>query len=354
MESIDKTIYPQLPLRVNRNHILHLSLLLILLLLNACSETSDNQAVMNTEPISMTFMAGYKPQANLPFVGVYVAQEEGYFAEENLNVSIEHSTGRGEHLQLLTTGKVQITTQDVAVLLQRRADPGLPLVSIALLGQRGQQAYAALSTSNILSPKDWEGHVVGYKGTPPPDLFALINASGADLNKIQLVNVGFDPRVLTEGQVDVYPVYKSNEPYLLKSWGFDITLWDAADYDVPTLGLTYVTSEVILSNESEMLTRFLRAALKGINFAIHNPDQAIDHVLKYTGAETDREHMQFMLHGEILDAESVITDEHGLGWHAQEQWQSLADLLSVYEAMPPIDVSQAFTNRILEAVYGNK
>jgi ABC-type nitrate/sulfonate/bicarbonate transport system substrate-binding protein len=331
------------------NDPVYILLLSIVVLLNACSRTPSNLGDTAAEPLSMTFMAGYKPQANLPFVGVYVAQEEGYFGDENLNVAIEHSPGRGEHLQLLTAGKIQVTTQDVAVLLQRRADPGLPLVSIALLGQRGQQAYAALSSTNLLTPKDWEEHIVGYKGTPPPDLFALINASGADVDKIQLVNVGFDPRVLTEGQVDVYPVYKSNEPYLLESWGFEITLWDADDYGVPTLGLAYVTSEEILANEPEMLTRFLRATLKGIDFAILNPDQAIDHVLKYTGPETNRNHMLFMLQSEILDAQSEITAEFGLGWHAQEQWQALADLLRTYEAMLPIDVSLAFTNRILEA-----
>lgn len=325
----------------------------ILTLLTACIKTPAIPLDTKAEPLTMTFMAGYKPQANLPFVGVYVAEEEGYFAEENLEVTVEHSPGRGEHLQLLTAGKIHVTTQDVAVLLQRRADPGLPLVSIALIGQKGQQAYAALSSSNLLTPKDWEGHIVGYKGTPPPDLFALISASGADLDKIQLVNVGFDPRVLTEGQVDVYPVYKSNEPYLLESWGFDITLWDADDFDVPTLGLAYVTSEDILLNEPEILTRFIRSALKGINFAINNPEQAIEHVLKYTGPETDRDHMLFMLQSEIADAQSEHTGKYGLGWHLEEEWQALADLLGQYEAMPAIDVSKAFTNRILEMASGN-
>ena len=186
----------------------------LLWLLTGCAP----KAPAAPQALSMTFMAGYKPQANLPFVGVYVAQEKGFFSEENLTVDIQHSPGSGEHLQLTASGKVQVTTQDAAVLLERRADPGLPLVSIALIGQRGQQAFAALSDSGMQTPRDWEGQVVGYKGTPPPDLFALIEAAGADVEKIDLVNVGFDPRVLTEGQVDVYPVIKSNETYQIRSW----------------------------------------------------------------------------------------------------------------------------------------
>jgi ABC-type nitrate/sulfonate/bicarbonate transport system substrate-binding protein len=297
-----------------------------------------------------TFMAGYKPQANLPFVGVYVAQEKGFFADENLDVTIEHSPGKGEHLQLLTAGKVQVTTQDAAVLLQRRADPGLPLVSIGLLGQRGQQAFAALANSGLETPKDWEGHLVGFKGTPPPDLFALLAAAGADPDKVELVNVGFDPRVLTEGQVDVYPVYKSNEPYLIESWGYPIVLWDAADYGVPTLGLTYVTSDEILAQNPEMLTRFLRAALKGIEYAAQNPAEAVDIVMQYTGPETDPDHMRFMLKSELVDAYGPVTEQNGLGWQTHTQWQALAEMLIQANLPVPADVDTVFTTEILDSI----
>ncbi len=299
-------------------------------------------------PTKLTFMAGYKPQANLPFVGAYVAQEKGYFQAEGLEVTIEHSPGQGQHLQLLVAGKVQVTTQDAATLLQRRADPGLPLVAIALIGQRGQQAFAALKGSGINSPKDWEGRLVGYKGTPPPDLFALLSAAGADVNQVNLVNVGFDPRVLVEGKVDVYPLFKSNEPFLLRSLGHEITLWDAADYGVPTLGLTYTTSESLLREQPETLARFLRAALRGIAYAAEHPDEAVQIVLKYAGPETNPDHMRYMLLTELRDAQSDVTQARGWGWQTKEQWQALADMLYRYNALPSLDVAGAFTTQILE------
>lgn len=318
----------------------------------ALTTTCTTQPTMEpAENVAMTFMAGYRPQANLPFVGAYVAQAKGYFEDQGLEVRIDHSAGGGEHLQLTTLGQVQVTTQDAAVLLKRRADPGLPIVSFALLGQRGQQAFAALSSAGLQTPKDWEGLLVGYKGTPPPDLLALLNAAGADPGLVELVNVGFDPRVLTEGRVDVYPVFKSNEPFLIRSWGFDVTLWDAADYGVPTLGLAYVTSEETLESHPELLARFLRAALQGIDFAARNPDEAVEIVLSYTGPETDREHMLFMLQTELLDYYSEVTETYGNGWQTLDQWQSLADLLVEVEAMSPIDVSKAFTNEILDLAY---
>ncbi|MCJ7626323.1 MAG: ABC transporter substrate-binding protein [Anaerolineaceae bacterium] len=327
--------------------VIPLVLCLSIVFLSGCQ--SDPEMAESPELLAMTFMAGYKPQANLPFVGVYVAQEKGFFAEQGLDVTFEHSSGQGQHLQLLAAGEIQVTTQDAAVLLMRRLDPGLPLVSIALLGQRGQQAFAALTTSGLQTPLDWEGRLVGYKGTPPPDLYALISAAGADLEKIELVNVGFDPRLLTEGKVDVYPVYKSNEPYMIRSWGYDLVLWDAADYGVPTLGLTYVTSDEILEQDPEMLVRFLRAAMKGIEFAMEHRDEAVDIVLMYTGPETDPEHMRFMLDAELIDLESDLTDLQGLGWQTAEQWQALADMLYTYGVLEDTSIAgEVFTTEILE------
>jgi len=345
-------------------HKLTFTSLLLVSLLGACTNaqptpkalaplTPSSQQPADATPtpqplIPMTFMAGYKPQANLPFVGAYVAKAKGFFEEEGLDVTIEHSAGQGQHLQYLAAGIVQVTNQDAAVLLQRRADPGLPLVSIALIGQKGQQAYAALESSGIKTPMDWEGHTVGYKGTPPPDLFALIDAAGADREKIELVNVGFDPRLLTEGKVDVYPVFKSNEPYLINSWGYELNLWAAEDYGVPSLGLAYVTSEEILQSQPEMLAKFLRAALRGIQYAVDHPDEAVDITLTYTGPETDAAHMQFMLAAEIRDAQSEVTRQSGWGWQTTEQWQGLADMLKAQGLPVESDISGAFTTSILE------
>ncbi|MBN1487580.1 MAG: ABC transporter substrate-binding protein [Anaerolineae bacterium] len=318
------------------------SVFLSLIVLSSCTANTP-------EDQTLTFMAGYKPQANLPFVGVYVAQEKGFFAEENLTVDIQHSAGRGEHLQLLTSGKVHVTTQDAAVLLMRRADPGLPLVSIALIGQRGQQAYVALEESGIETPQEWAGHKVGFKGTPPPDLYALLDTAGLNEDDVELINVGFDPRVLAEGLVDVYPVYNSNEPYLLQEWGYNLNQWEAADYDITTLGLTYVTTPDIIEQNSDALGRFVKAALRGIAYAEAHPDEAVEIVMQYAGEESDPDHMRYMLETELEDAQSALVEEYGVGWQTKEQWQALADMLLKYNVITEaVPVDEAFDNRFLE------
>src|SRR5213594_420093 len=69
-------------------------------------------AAPSPTPVPMekvTFIAGFKPQADLPFVAVYVAQEKGYFRDQSLEVEIQHAT-QGEHIQLLATDRAQFST----------------------------------------------------------------------------------------------------------------------------------------------------------------------------------------------------------------------------------------------------
>lgn len=307
-------------------------------------------ACAQPEPESVVFMNGYKPQANLPVVSVYVAQEKGFFAEQGLDVEIHHATS-GEHVQLLMAGDVDFATADAASVLKRRADPGLPIVAFALFGQRGQQGFLALKDGGIATPTDWEGRTFGYKVSIPPDYLAIVEDQQVDRSAVQEVRVGFDPRVLTEGQVDVLAVFKSNEPDTIRRMGFDVTLWDPADFGVPTLGLTYITREDLANSDSDKVERFLKATMKALEYARDNRDEAIQIVMKYA-PEENPEHQHFMLDTEFADAVSSLTDRSGLGQMSPEQWQALYDHLTAHGALPkPFDYNDAFTTEFLDAIY---
>src|SRR5690606_34299735 len=100
----------------------------------ACTE--DDPAELH----KMTFMAGFRAQANLPFVAVYVADAEGFFEDEGLEVDIQHSSGQDEHVRLLLDGAVDVTTSPAASVLTRAAED-LPVKVVALFGQRGDQGF---------------------------------------------------------------------------------------------------------------------------------------------------------------------------------------------------------------------
>lgn len=295
-------------------------------------------------------MAGFKPQANLPFVAAYIAREKGYFAEQGLDVEIRHAS-TGEHLKLLLAGDIHITTADAGSVLRRRSDPAVPIVAFVLFGQRGQNAYVALASSGMNTPRDWEGKTFGYKTSVPPEYLAILEAEGVDRSKIREVSVGFDPRVLTEGQVDLLAIFKSNEPDTIRRIGHETVLWDPADFGIPTLGLTYITRQDLSESDPEMLTRFVKATLKGLHDALANPEEALEVVMKYAPDE-DRDHQRYMLQTELADAVGPATDERGLGWMTDAQWKALYDELVMFGALTtPFDYKTAFTDRFLSEAY---
>ena len=308
--------------------------------------------VCTSEPDKVVFMAGFRAQANLPFVAAYVAQEKGYFEDQGLEVEIRHASS-GEHLKLLLSGDVDFTTAAASSVLKRRSEPGLPIVAFALFGQQGQQAYAAMGNSGINTPKDWEGRTFGYKISVPPDYLAILEANGVDRSRINEVKVGFDPRVLTEGKVDLLAVFNSNEPDTIRRLGFSVNTWEPETYGVPNLGLTYITSTDVVADRPEVVRRFLRATMRAMEDIRFDPDGAVDIVLKYAPDES-REHQQFMLKTELDDSTSPLTEENGAGWMTDDQWQKLYDMLLQYEAIPkPFDYKTAFTDRFLEDIYQN-
>src|SRR5215218_1466398 len=123
--------------------------LVLALVAGACAAPSTR----NAEPTrSLTFMAGFKAQANLPFVAAYLAQERGYFAQQGLSVDLRHSAGQGEHYQLLAARRIDVTTAPAEDVLKLAEDPGLPFVAVALFGQRGDRGFAVLADSEIHTP----------------------------------------------------------------------------------------------------------------------------------------------------------------------------------------------------------
>lgn len=321
----------------------------IALLVAGCATPSASPAT--PKPLTLTFMAGYKAQANLPFVAVYVAQEQGYFAQQGLQVDIHHSTGQGEHLKLLLQGTVDVTTATADAVLKRRAEGDLPIVAFALFGQRGDRAFAVLEDSGIHGPRDFEGRTVGYKLYQTPDYLAMLRQAGVDRAKVQEVPVGFDPRMLSQRAVDVYPVFVSNEPDLLHRLGISTRLFHPSDYGVPTLGLTYVTRADLLDQSGDVLERFLKATLKGAAFAQADPERAIDIVMRYAPQES-RPHQLAMLMAELEMAAGPVSDQHGVGWQTREQWQALHDSLLEHGGLDrPADVATVFSNVALQRVY---
>ncbi|MYE31134.1 MAG: ABC transporter substrate-binding protein [Chloroflexi bacterium] len=318
------------------------ALVAALALASACGDDGDEDSLER-----VVFMAGYRAQANLPFVAVYIADARGFFADEGLEVEIRHAT-QGEHGQLLLAGEIDFTTETAAQTLRQRAN-GLPVRAIALFGQRGDQGFVVHADSGIEGPEDFEGHSVGFKlGVVPAELLALLATAELGWDDVQLQAVGFDERVFIEGQVDVYPVFLNNEPNRIRNAGVDIRVFDPHDYGVATLGVAYTAHEETTVGRRDLVERFLRAALRGAEYAAARPDEAIDLVLTYAEG-ADRDHQRFLFDTDLRNA----AREDGMGRATLDQWEALQEVLLRYDEQfsGRVDVASVFDPSFADALY---
>ena len=322
-----------------------LALLGLAALLGAACDGDDGDGELR----EITFMAGFRPQATLPFTAVYVAAAQGYFEDEGLAVTIQHST-QGEHLQLLLAGDVHFTTGTAAQLMRRRAAE-TPVRAVALFGQRGDQGFVAHADSGIDTPADFAGRSVGFKGgVVPAELLALLAAVNLEADDVDLIAVGFDERIFIEGAVDVFPVFLSNEPNRIRNTGAEINVFDPTDYGVATLGLTILTHERTIADDPDLVQAFVRAAMRGANYAAANVDEAIGIVLTHAEG-ADPAHQRFLLETDLGNARRA----NGMGRATLDQWEALQTVLLEFDPAfeGPVDVSEVFDGSFVDAIYND-
>lgn len=297
-------------------------------------------------PRKAVFMAGFRPQANLPFVAAYLAKSKGFFADEGLDVDIQHSSG-SEHLRLILEKQIDFTTGTAAQVVRRRYED-LPVRAIALFGQRGDQGYIARADSGIRGPADFRGKRVGFKsGVVPAELKVMLDSVNLGENDVKLQAVGFDPRVFTEGQVDVYPVFLNNEPFTVRKTGLAINVIDPQDFGVATLGLTLLVNSDSLRNDPEFARHFLWAMMRGALYARDHVDEGVQATLAYANG-ADPEAQRFLLETDL----KLAARADGMGRADVSQWQALEGVLQRGDVIDrPVDVSTVWDGSLIDALY---
>jgi putative hydroxymethylpyrimidine transport system substrate-binding protein len=312
---------------------------------------------------AITFQAGYLAQGNISFVPVYVAKEKGYFAEQGLDVTIDHSSpGGGEQLQRLAAKDIQFTTHTAENFVKAKVtNPELPFVAVAVFGHETDHSLLVLADSGIDEIGDLVGKRVGVKtgeAEQPPWLLGMLTEAGLALDDVELISVGFDPRVVLpdfgEGQVDAVQVFRSNEPDILLKMGYETKLFSPEDFGIHFLGQIYITHPDFIRDDPEMIRKFLRATMHAMEF-IQDPanvEEVTDIVMKYAGADADREHNQFIWQTELEFVTAPSTEGVGVGYASDEEWTAMMDVMTEFGAIEaPVPIAQVWDPQFIQSIY---
>ncbi|MEO0751995.1 MAG: ABC transporter substrate-binding protein [Pseudomonadota bacterium] len=242
------------------------------------------------------------------FAGYYVALDQGFYEEEDLNVTIKPGGPDIAPTQVLAGGGADVTVEWMPAALAAR-EKGLPMVNIAQPFKSSGMMLTCRKDAGVTSTDDFAGKTLGvwFFGNEFPFLSWMsqlgLETSGGDAG-VEVLKQGFNVDPILNGQAACVSTMTYNEYWQVIDAGLtpeDLTLFKYEDQGVATLedGL-YVLEENLADPAFEdKMVRFVRASMKGWKWAEENPEDAAMIVLDndQTGAQTEAHQVRMM--GEV-------------------------------------------------------
>lgn len=241
------------------------------------------------------------------FAGYYVALDQGFYEEEDLNVTIKPGGPDVAPAQVIAGGGADVVVDWMPSALAAR-EAGLPLVNIAQPFKSSGMMLTCLKESGIKAPTDFAGKTLGvwFYGNEYPFLswMSTLGYTTEGGDGVTVLKQGFNVDPLLQGQADCVSTMTYNEYWQVIDAGLtpdDLVTFKYEDEGVSTLEDGLYVLEDKLANPAEVakLERFVRASMKGWKWAEENPKEAAAIVLENdeTGAQTEM-HQERMM-GEI-------------------------------------------------------
>ncbi|AND39098.1 MULTISPECIES: ABC transporter substrate-binding protein [Cytobacillus] len=322
-----------------------------LLLLSGCAgngpdnQTGSEDSDSKQDLKKVTVVLDWTPNTN--HTGLYAAKDKGYFKEEGLDVEIIMPGEAGAD-QLTASGKADFGVSYQESITEARVQ-GVPLVSIAAVIQHNTSGFASPAEKNIKSPKDFEGKTYGGWGAPVEKsvIDSLMKKENANIDKVSIVNMGdADFFTAVKRDIDFAWIYYGWTGVEAELRGEKINMVYLTDYSEKLDYYTPVlaTSEKMIADDPDTVKAFVKAAARGYEFAIDQPGEAADILLK---------------NAPDLDSELVKKSQEWLSpryqddasrWGEQklEVWENYADWMHENGLLDKeLDAGKAFTNDFL-------
>ena len=207
---------------------------------------------------------------------IIVAQENGYFAEQGLEVEIVPPADPSAPPRLVAAGQADLAVS-YQPQLHLQIHEGLPLKRVGTLIATPLNCLLVLEDGPIKSPADLKGKKIGFSvaGVEEAVLGTVLGKYGVSLEDVEMINVNFSlSPSLMSGQVDaVIGAYRNFELNQMDIEGVPGTCFYIEEEGVPAYDeLIYVANPETM--DLDKVTRFLAATEKATQYIVNNPEKS--------------------------------------------------------------------------------
>ena len=293
------------------------------------------------------------------FAGYYVAKAKGFYDAEGLDVTIKAGGPDVNPSQVIAGGGADVVVDWMPSALATR-EKGVPLVNIAQVFQKSGLMLTCRKDSGIKTPADFKDKTLGvwFGGNEYPFL-NWMNKLGlktdGSAGGVKVLKQGFNVDPILQKQADCISTMTYNEYWQIIESGQlkadDLITFQYEDEGVATLedGLYALDSTLKDPAKVAKLAKFLKASMKGWDYAVAHQDEAVKIVLDNdeTGAQTEA-HQKTMMQ-EI--AKLVGTNPKGTGYLDEAAYDRTVKTLMSGGSDPVITKAPdgAWTHDVIEA-----
>lgn len=221
---------------------------------------------------------------------IIVAQEMGYFAEQDLEVEIVAPADPSAPPKLVAAGHADLAIS-YQPQLHLQIHEGLPLKRVGTLVATPLNCLLVLADGPIETPADLAGKKVGFSvgGVEEAVLGSILRHHGLSLDDVEMVNVNWSlSPSLMSGQVDaVIGAYRNFELNQMVIEGVEGKCFFVEEEGLPSYDeLIYVANSETM--DKEMIARLLAATEKATQYIVNHPEDSWE-VFSSTSAELQDE-----------------------------------------------------------------
>jgi putative hydroxymethylpyrimidine transport system substrate-binding protein len=311
----------------------------------ACGEDAETGGDGEATAVTIVTEWSYPDPLWIPFL---VADDQGYYADAGLDVTIQAPPDNSTTMKMLATGDAQVGLSAITDVVFARAED-LPVVSVGNMTTRNNWGLFALGDEPI-DVGALAGKTVGiYDDSWTAAMLPLmLGSAGLTLDDVQTVSATASViPLLLEGEVDVATeVTNLGGVEIVTSGGVEPQVLLAPEVGAPDTPVwVYVASSEWAADNGDLVTAWLEATRRGSGWAIDHPEDAVALFEEtYPEAATDN---GYNLAAWMATVELLTKDGE---WFTQtdDQWtgftQALVDAGQLDEALEP---SEYYTNDYL-------
>ena len=245
----------------------------------ACSPGVSGTASVGPQERAVRLVLGYRP--DVQFAPFYVAQQEGFYADAGLNVTIEHHQAPDVQ-RLVADGQAEFGVADATDVMIARTS-GIPIRYASTLYQSFPVAIIGPAGEVPAEPADLAGRTIGTPGRFGSSwhaLLALLDAGGLTADDVTIREYPQFNQVdgLAAGDVELITGFRNNEPLRLEAMGIEAGLL-TVDEIVPLPGPGVIVGDELLADDPELVEAFVTATAAAQAAVIDDPE------LGFTAAE---------------------------------------------------------------------